>query len=100
MVQDPLVSVTVDPATLQAWAVALSTTAPDASRTSVASAITARIGLGSTVPYMRLQIHIWKAGAMRAGLQVAASVRASFDRWRRTERTQQLPAMSQKSTKN
>src|SRR3954467_1021114 len=38
MLQDPLVSVTVDPATVQAWAVAFSTTAPDASRASGAGA--------------------------------------------------------------
>src|SRR4051812_33474664 len=100
MLQDPLVSVTVDPATVQAWAVALSTTAPDASRASVAGAITARIGIGSTVAYMRLQTDVWNAGVVPAGLQVDASVRRLSNRWRRrTERTQQLLAISQRVRK-
>src|SRR3954465_8743365 len=67
--QNPLVSVTVDglPATVQTWAAALSISAPDTSRTSIASAIVTQFGfigeigsVGLLGPHLRL-----KAGAAK-----------------------------------
>jgi hypothetical protein len=65
--QNPLVSITVDglPATVQTWAAALSISAPDTSRTNIASAIVTQFGfirvIGS-VGLLGTHLHL-KAGA-------------------------------------